>query len=557
MDKKQNGYNGLPMTRRQVLKVGALGSAGLLLPLGMGSKLALAETGALRKFVDQLPLPTTFDASSGSIAVAMKQIKQQVHSDIGPITNVWGYGNDATGYSTPGPSFDVWKGDGINVTWHNMLASDPTAPHFLEIDQSVLDALHGATDNRKAVVHLHGGKYLTQLADGFPEDTLLPGESVEYFYPNAQDAANLWYHDHSIGNTRLNVMMGLAGFYLVRDANEASLNLPSGQYEIPLAIQDRRIKDNGQLGYDRLFDDTFFGDVPVLNGVAYPFMFAERRKYRFRLLNGSNTRSYTLHIGNSRDTAESGVMVQIGTDSGLMDAPLPIERITLTPGERADVIIDFSKFAVGDDPVLYNSRPSRPMEKKDEYPIAELMQFKVTGLASTDTPVIPANLRPLSGPAFAITESEAVRTRSFKLEDYPDPISGDSKWLIDRTGFHEDVEAFEAGHDPEVTVNDGDVEIWEWVNKSSMVHPMHIHIVDFQVLSRQRKGDDGYVNVGVDASEAGPKDTVRVGPKEKVRVLVKFNGASGVTADELFPFHCHILEHEDHDMMRAFKLSRA
>ncbi len=548
----------LSLTRRQVLQLGAIGGTSLLLPMGLGSRLAYARPDlTLRKFIDALPIPRTFDTSSGSIAVAMKQIRQQVHSDIGPITKVWAYGNDDVGYGSPGPNFDVMSGVPVDVTWHNMLSTDPAAPHLLDVDPSVLAALHGATDNRKAVVHLHGGKQLSQLADGFPEDTILPTESVTYHYPNAQEAANLWYHDHSVGNTRLNVMAGLAGFYLVRDANEASLNLPSGDYEIPLAIQDRRISESGQLKYDRLFDDSFFGGVPVLNGVAYPYLQVERRKYRFRLLNGSNTRSYTLHIGNSRETPESGVMVQIGTDSGLMDAPLPLNQITLTPGERADVIIDFSKFAVGDEPVLFNSRPSMPMEEKDEYPISELMQFRVYPLMSTDTPDIPANLRPLLGPAMPLSESDADRrVRYFKLEDYPDPVSGDSKWLINRTGFYEDVVEFEAGHDPEVTVNDGDVEIWEWVNKSSMVHPMHIHLVSFQVLSRRQKIDGNWVDVGVDASEMGPKDTVRVGPKERVRVIARFNAAAGGVGDELFPFHCHILEHEDHDMMRAFKLKR-
>lgn len=559
MDKKTESLCGLPMTRRQILKMGAVGGASLLLPMGLGGRLAFAEsTDSLQKFIDPLPRPGTFDTSSGAITVAMKQVTQQVHSDIGPVTTLWGYGNNDVGFGSPGPSFDVRSGAPINVTWMNMLADDPNASHFLDIDPSILSAIHGATDNRKAVVHLHGGKKLTQLADGFPEDTLLPGFSETYHYPNAQQAANLWYHDHAVGNTRLNVMMGLAGFYLVRDGNEDALELPSGDYEIPLAIQDRRIKSNGQLSYDRMFDDTFFGDVPVLNGVAYPHLEVERRKYRFRLLNGSNTRSYTLHIGNSRGTAEAGLMVQIGTDSGFLDAPVPFERITLTPGERADVIIDFSKFDVGDEPVLFNSRPSRPMEETDEHPIAELMQFRIGPLMSADTPAIPANLRPLSGPARPLEEVDAVRERSFSLEDVDDPAVGDSRWLINGVGFAEDVEVFDHGGDPEVTVNNGDVEIWEWFNRSSMIHPMHIHLVSFQVLSRKRKVEErGWVDVGVDDNEQGPKDTVRVGPKEKVRVLAKFDGDPGVTEDELFPFHCHILEHEDHDMMRAFKLKRS
>ena len=558
MKRNHSDHTALPMTRRQLLQLAALGGASLLLPTGLLTRRAHADpTGSVQKFADPLAIPTTFDTSSGQIVVGMKQVTQQVHSDIGPVTTLWGYGNNATGFGTPGPSFDVRSGDPLNVTWQNLLAADPAAPHFLEIDPSVLTAIHGATDNRKAVVHLHGAKRISQLADGFPEDVILPGESVTYHYPNAQEAANLWYHDHALGNTRLNVMMGLAGFYLVRDANEDALGLPAGRYEIPIAIQDRRIKEDGQLGYDRLFDDSFFGDVPVLNGVAYPYLQVEPRKFRLRLLNGSNSRNYTLHVGHSRHSVESGVMVQIGTDSGLLDAPVPLDRLTLTPGERADVIFDFSRFAVGDEPILFNTAPSNMWDDEDEYPISELMQFRVYPLMQVDTGPIPGNLRPLAGPANPLAEHDAVRTRSFKLEDIDDPASGDSKWLIDGTGFAHDVEAFAAGHDPAVTVNDGDAEIWEWVNKSSMHHPMHIHLVSFQVLSRKRKGDDGYVDVGVAPNERGPKDTVLVGPKEKVRVLARFEGATGIAGNELLPFHCHVLEHEDHEMMRAFQLKRS
>jgi spore coat protein A len=574
MAKKTERICGMPMTRRQILKMGAVGGAGLLLPMGLGSRLAFAEhTDSLEMFEDPLPRPGTFDTSSGAITVGMKQVTQQVHSAIGPVTTLWGYGNKDIGFGSPGPTFDVESGEPIEVTWVNMLADDPDEPHFLDIDPAIIRAIHGAEDNRKAVVHLHGAKKLTQFSDGFPEDKFAPGASATYQYPNAQEAANLWYHDHAVGNTRLNVMMGLAGFYLIRDDNERALSLPRGNtkprgntepsdpftgiYEIPLAIQDRRIKDNGQLSYDRMFDDTFFGDVPVLNGVAYPHLKVEPRKYRFRLLNGSNSRSYTLHIGDNRYTPEAGLMLQIGTDSGFLDAPVPLERITLTPGERADVIIDFSKFDVGDEPVLFNSRPSRPMEETDEYPIAELMQFRVGPLMSTDTPPVPEDLdlRPLSGPANPLDVTDADGERSFKLEDVDDPAVGDSKWLINGVGFAADVDIFDQGGDPEVTVKNGDVEIWEWVNKSSMVHPMHIHLVSFQVLSRKLKAEEGgWVDVGIDDNEMGPKDTVRVGPKERVRVLAKFEGDPGVNGDELFPFHCHILEHEDHDMMRAFKL---
>lgn len=258
------------------------------------------------------------------------------------MTPVWGFGNSLTGFSTPGPTFVVPAESKTRVIWVNALSKDPDARHFLRMDQSVLDHVHGASDNSKAVVHLHGG-HVTSFADGFPHQFILPTQSVTYNYAPQNRSATLWYHDHAIGNTRLNVYMGLAGGFLVRDAQERawidSGMLPDPRYEMPLVLQDRRLTGTGRLAYPRRYDDTFFGDVMLVNGKAWPHLDVGRRKYRFRLLNGSNTRNYTLQLGTDSD---SWVFQQIGTDGGFLPAPLSLRRITLTPGERADVIVDFS-----------------------------------------------------------------------------------------------------------------------------------------------------------------------------------------------------------------------
>lgn len=538
--------SGWPLNRRDFLKTTVAGGAALMLPLGFGARTAYGgESPALDHFIDPLPIPRIFNPSpDGSYVIATQQLQHELHSHIGPMTTVWGYG-DSEGAAFPGPTFEVRNGTLARVRWQNQLANDPAASHFLEIDPSVLGAVHGAEDNRKMVVHLHGG-HITQAADGYPEDTLLPGQEAVYDYLIDQDAATLWYHDHALGNTRLNVYMGLAGFFLVRDGFEDNLiatgQLPGKAHEIPLVLQDRRLNKVGGLAYGSQFDDSFFGDVMVVNGKAWPYMQVEPRQYRFRVLNGSNSRSYTLQLG-----VDMLPFKIIGTDQGLLPAPLTVSSVTLTPGERADLVIDFRAggLASGDDITLLNTHPSRHGEKVDETPIRDVMQFRIFGSAS-DEVVLPGELRPIT----RIDAAEAVTERNFKLEDKYDPRVDDSEWFINNRHWHEITDV----------VKNGTVEIWNWVNKSEMVHPMHIHLVKFQVVGRYRLRENRKgklvpgVNLGLDPHETGWKDTVRVGPHEFVQVIARFDGRATGLSEELFPFHCHILEHEDHEMMRQFRL---
>lgn len=546
--------DGVLLSRREFLQASALGGAALLLPWSVMSRSASAAgSPTLTRFKDPLPVPAVMRARpNGVYGVFMRQFKQELHSDIGKVTTVWGFGNGLTGYSTPGPTFVVPAENVTRVIWYNALASDPNAPHFLPMHQSVLDHVHGASNNRKAVVHLHGG-HVSSFADGFPTQFILPTQSVVYNYARQNRSATLWYHDHAIGNTRLNVYMGLAGGFLVRDAQErnwiASGMLPDPRYEMPLVLQDRRLTATGRLAYPRRYDDTFFGDVMLVNGKAWPHLEVEPRKYRFRLLNGSNTRNYTLQLGTDSD---SWVFQQIGTDGGFLPAPLSLRRITLTPGERADVIIDFSQPGMSNGVVLMNMDMDQMHMAAP--PIDEVMEFRVGGAVVSNDVTLPATLA-----SIAPLKIDNASRRYFKLEDMYDPNVGDSMWHITGPTLSDTEMSFDV---PTHTIQNGKVEVWNWVNKSNMIHPMHIHLVQFQVLGRWQSEEDANGNINpvgpnlIDENEKGWKDTVRVGPQEFVSVAARFTGVANLAPGqtEPFPFHCHVLEHEDHEMMRQYLL---
>ncbi|MHC5027517.1 MAG: DNRLRE domain-containing protein, partial [Planctomycetota bacterium] len=306
---------------------------------------------ALTHFVDALPRPAVAQPVSGApggaahYEIAMTQFEQQLHADLQP-TTVWGYGG-----TYPGPTIEARVDELVTVEWINDLRNaDGTlrTDHYLEVDLCP----HGAADLPKTVVHLHGG-HVEQHSDGYPEDTFLPGSSSEiYEYPNHQTPGTIWYHDHGLGITRLNVYMGLAGFYLIRDDVEDGLGLPSGEYEIPLAIQDRSFNLDGSWAYPAVWQDHFFGDTILVNGKVWPYLEVDRGMYRFRVLNGSNSRVYTLALSNG------ATFVQIGGDGGLLEAPVEHTELTITGGERADLVMDFSAYPPGTEIILTNSAPA-------------------------------------------------------------------------------------------------------------------------------------------------------------------------------------------------------
>ena len=469
----------------------------------------------LQPFVDALPIPAVAQPTSGtaggaaSYTIAMREVQQTLHRDLPP-TTVWGYGDGPTGATYPGPTIEAARDAAVRVTWMNDLRDGSGAlrtTHYLPVDA----CLHGAhTPDPRTVVHLHGG-HVPAAFDGYPEATFLPGAEAVYDYPNAQRAATLWYHDHALGITRLNVYLGLAGFYLIRDPVEGALGLPAGEFEIPLVIQDRSFNPDGSLRYPAVWQDHFVGDVILVNGKVWPYLNVKQGKYRFRILNGANARTYRLGL------SPAAPFQQIGTEGGLLPAPVSRDTITLGPAERADVVVDFAGYAPGAEVRLVNSAVDVPA-------LPDVMKF-VVGAAPGDTAPLPATLEPLE----VLAEADAVATRKFELQRTSDPCTG-SIWLINGLRW-DDVTEY-----PQL----GTTEVWTFTNRTGVAHPMHLHLVQFQILDR-----DG---VPPGPGEAGWKDTVLVGAQEEVRVIARFTDYKG-----RYPYHCHVLEHEDQEMMRQFE----
>jgi spore coat protein A len=523
------------ITRREFLQKSSLMTGAVLTHQsghkapGVQARPAL-DPNTLTPFVDALPIPAAAKSmelrpSPANRAVKipyyrvpMRAFETKVHRDLKP-TSMWGFGG-----MFPGPTFDLRSGQEILVEWANELPQK----HFLPIDHT----LHGAEAGKpevRAVSHLHGAK-LPPESDGYPEDWIVPGKSALYHYPNQQDAAMLWYHDHAMGINRLNIFAGLAGAYILRDKAEEALHLPSGKYEIPLVITDRMFDKDSQLYYpvsdkpDSPWIPEFFGNANLVNGKLFPFLEVEPRKYRFRVLNASNGRFYRLALSNKQ------TFHQIGTDQGLLAAPVPVQKILIAPGERLDLIIDF-KDAAGSKIVLNDG-------------FVAVLQFRVSEAGGRDDSVLPAKLRDIE----KLQESAAVKTRMLSLDEVDDGVQNPIRMQLNGATWH----------DP-VTENPvlNSMEIWSFVNPTDDSHPIHLHLVRFQILDRRKFETFGYLTrqelrflgppVPPDAAEAGWKDTVRADPGMVTRIIARFEGYPG-----RYVWHCHILEHEDNEMMRPY-----
>jgi spore coat protein A len=513
---------------------------------GAGSTCAtVACPVQLTPYIDPLPIPAVASPVSGSIGgtatydMAMREFSLQMHSELPNPTTVWGY-DDGTGPSFPGPTIVARQGLPVTVNWSNDLREGGTGPlrtdHYLAQSSDDLECIHGAEDNAQTVVHLHGG-HVPAAVDGYPEHTSVPGALPEtYVYPNGQQAGFLWYHDHALGTTRLNVYMGLAGGYLVRDAVEDAINIPAGAYEVPLVLQDRTFNPDGSLFYPPTWQDMFFGDKAVVNGKVWPYLDVDQGKYRFKLLGGATSRVWTLTFNGPGGLVP---FTAIGTEGGLLQAPASgLTELTIGGGERYEVILDFEPFSAGDEIFLENSAPAPfPNGSVD---LTEVMKF-VVGSQLGDTDPIPSTLRPIE----QLQESDAIMSRDFLLKKTGTDACGRSYWRINDKVW-DDITEY-----PEL----GTTEIWRFINDSNVSHPMHMHLVFFQILDR-----DGFTTGGggeiipdgnpqpPEPQELGWKDTAMVGPGEIVRVIARFEDYKGKYA-----YHCHILEHEDHEMMRQFQ----
>ena len=524
------------MTRRECLWL----AAGFMSPQHTHQRQVLArpvlDPATLTPFAEPLPIPPVAQPaglrpSPGGAGLkipyyrlALRQIESQVHRDLKP-TRCWGIGS-----SSPGPTLETQKGTGMLVEW----ANDLPGSHFLPIDHN----LHGAEADKpggRSIIHLHGGKVPPE-SDGYPEDWYAPGKSAVYHYPNNQDAALLWYHDHTMGINRLNIFAGLLGLYIVRDPLEESLNLPRGKYEVPLVLYDRTFDPDGQLNYPvspvpgAPWVPEFFGNAVLVNGKLLPYLEVEARKYRLRILNAANGRFFHLSLSSGQE------FHQIGTDQGLLPAPVALKQISLAPGERADAIVDFSGQAGAK--ILVNNDSLRPV-----------MQLRVVRATSPDTSSLPAALRPVR----RLAETDAVKTRSLMLGEIDDLRGDSATMLLNNTPWH-----------APITENPvlNSVEIWNLMNVTDDAHPIHLHLVRFQILDRRRFDASAYQNRNVlrytggatppEPCEAGWKDTVRADPGMITRIVIPFEGFVG-----RYVWHCHILEHEDNEMMRPYEVIAA
>lgn len=479
----------------------------------------------------------------------MKEFLHNFHSNF-PNTRVWGYEGEI-----PGPTIEVTQGECVHIKWINDLPDR----HLLPIDHTI----HGSGEdmpNVRTVVHLHGAEVEPE-SGGHPEawfsrDFAQCGPRFAhtvYKYSNNQKPATLWYHDHALGITRLNVYAGLAGMYIIRNEQEDSLGLPSGKYEIPLIIQDKSFNEDGSLFYPRTVDNPpsefpnpsiipgFVGDFIVVNGKIWPYLEVEQRKYRFRILNASNQRFYRMRLDSGQP------FVQIGSDGGLLQRPVTVDEITIAPAERVDVIIDFSEQPVGSNIILTNTART-PFDfgaPPDPNTTGLIMQFRVISREGTDESQVPKFLTTVK----RFNESESKRTRDITLDVTQDRYGRLMFMLNDHMYIDK------------ITENPmlGDIEIWRIINSGIAVHPIHIHLVQFQILDRipfdvEAYNLKGQIRFTGDPEpplpgEQGWKDTVQAFPGFVTRVIMRFAPYIG-----RYVYHCHILEHEDYDMMRQFEV---
>ncbi|MGB5849670.1 MAG: multicopper oxidase domain-containing protein, partial [Ignavibacteriaceae bacterium] len=576
------------------------------------------------KFEDNLPvikdLGLRIDLTKGgNMGVQMVETTQYLGINLlgSPYsTKVWAYQFPGLPPTYPGATIVAKKNKKVFVEWRN----DNLPGHFLPVDASLhmahpntihtIDEVRDwyAAGNVPTVAHLHGG-HTESASDGLPEawftQSGVRGDywvKQEYQYDNKQQSATLWYHDHALGITRLNVYAGLAGFYLLRDDNEERLIeqnvLPGGDYEIEIVIQDKMFDETGELfwpayndeePYDEFIETLlpetdfpvkggptalaeFFGDYILVNGMTWPKLEVEPRKYRFRLLNGSDSRFYVLEFRNDETSGAAQPFMQIGTDNGLLARPVPLTQLLIAPGERMDLVVDFTGLE-GSQIYLRNFGPDEPygggipgvdFDFADISTTGQIMRFDVykpfnEAIKNAKVKVqsrLRQNIMPL------VQEGATRNLVLFEGSDEYGRLMPMLGTLADGSLTWSDA----------ITENPmkNDTEVWEVYNATGDAHPIHLHLVSFQIINREsfvgtvadkthtaHNGEDingGLLTVtslGGDArdpedNEKGWKDTAVMLPREVTRVIARFD------LEGRYVWHCHILSHEDHEMMRPF-----
>jgi spore coat protein A len=502
-------------TRRRVLGLGAAAGAVAVSGVGIPWLASSEETG--RTLRSDIPLPKPYQVplpippvlrpvADGDVdRYEIVQREAAVALLPGVPTRIWGYDG-----RFPGPTIISRSGRPTVVRHRNELPV-PTA------------------------VHLHGG-HTPADSDGYPTDLILPVGTTEahpsshpdplarpttgvreYRYPLGQRAATLWYHDHRMDFTGPSVWRGLAGFHLVHDAEEDALPLPDGDRDIPLMIVDRSFAADGALKYPALdpalhdppgviesYRPGVLGDVILVNGAAWPTLEVDAVRYRFRVLNASNARRYRLSLEPSPPDA----IVQIGSDGGLLERPVRHSVLDVAPGERFDIVIDFAGYPVGQTVTLANLLGTGPTR--------DVMRFHVARAAADDS-AVPERLSTIE----RLDPRSARRTRDLHFAN-----TREHTWTVNGKHF-----------DPartDIATSLGDVEVWRFA--TDFHHPIHLHLVHFQVLARNSEGRGPF--------DSGWKDTVNLRPAEEISVITRFTGYPG-----RYVLHCHNLEHEDMAMM--------
>ncbi|GHH95792.1 multicopper oxidase family protein [Streptomyces capillispiralis] len=484
------------ITRRTFLVAGAtvtgaLGGAGLLLPpSGQEAAAADLDPAGIRKFTLRMPVPPVLRpyAVSGTTryyAMPIKEVNKTVVP--GRTTAVRTFNG-----SFPGPVIKARSGERVVVRQTNQL-SVPTS------------------------VHLHGA-HVPEDSDGGPMDLIAPnGGRKTYTYPNTQPHANLWFHDHAHHAESENVFRGLTGTYLLTDDTEERLGLPSGAYDVPVSLRDARFDDSGALVYE--MGDFLHRNVILANGKAWPYFEVAARKYRFRVYNTANMRYFDLSLSDGSE------FQLIGTDGGLLPAPYRTTSVALSPGERADIVVDFSRYPVGTELVLANRPDAVPGGPADL--VSQVLQFRVTRTAA-DSSVVPGVLRTLP------ELPPATVDRSVEL--FMDETSGPHglAYIDGKVYDHDRI-------DTEIAY--GTTEIWTVTNANQIApHNFHMHLVQFRVLERNGQP----VTSG---PEYGLKDTVSLMPGETVRLQATFTGYRGT-----YVYHCHIFDHAAMGMMANMRI---
>jgi len=559
--------------------------------------------------------------------VAMTSFTQQIlPPSMNLLTSVLGYKGSAvdavtgatlgTVQSAPGPTFEAVRGIPIKVEWQNnvvspfMFAVDPTIhwanPNDISMASSPFPAYPPGFPNAQSpvplVTHLHGGQNQS-YSDGGPNEWFTSdgkhgsaystyektdSNAAVYYYPNTQQPTTLWYHDHALGVTRLNVLSGLAGFYLIRESNtgydKVAAMVPTGKYEVPLVIQDRSFNSDGSLYYPSTgsassvhpyWSNTFLGNVIMVNGKVWPNMNVDRGQYRFRILNGSNSRFYELNFSNQM------TFTQIGSDGGYLKAPFSTTALTLAPAERADIIVDFSGLNPGDTVQLQNTALLTQTGPETQT-TGHVMQFTANEAEGT-TPFninsAPQPFNPtLTGSSFP-TLPEPSKQRILTLYEIAGSNGSTVEALLDGQNWGSTI-----SETPEL----GATEEWKIVNATMDVHPIHVHLIQFQLVQRQQLSALGsYIDEWLSVNGQPPfnhptknvqslstylstsvtppqsqeqcwKDTIIVNSGEVVTIRLRFAQQDGssfpfdATAGPGYVWHCHLLEHEDNEMMRPY-----